>query len=100
MKTVEVSESALESLKAMVVQLQSERDELLKVLKPFASFAKHYPKEGGRFNRATSGPLYSVASGDLGKDTINVEDFHNVNLAIAKCTQTQSICDWQEKMNG
>lgn len=33
MKTVEVSESALESLKAMVVQLQSERDELLDSLR-------------------------------------------------------------------
>lgn len=72
MKTVEVSESALESLKAMVEQLQSERDELLEALE-----------------------YVMTAHGEQLSDA-----FEKAQNAIAKCTQTQSICDWQEKMNG
>lgn len=68
MKTVEVSESALESLKAMVEKLQSERDELLLICK-------------------------SVVENGIG-----ISDVKAMRNAIAKCTQTQSICDWQEKM--
>ena len=74
MKTVEVSESALESLKAMVEQLQSERDELLSGMHEILMYHandNHRPKA-----------------------------FYIASDACAKCTQTQSICDWQEKMNG
>lgn len=71
MKTVEVSESALESLKAMVEQLQSERDEALMHLTKCATHL---------------GPSHN--------EVFMAREF------IAKCTQTQSICDWQEKMNG
>lgn len=81
MKTVEVSESALESLKAMVEQLQSERDELLEALKDMNS--------GWKYIRDWHGDLYGV-----GWDRAQ----NKADSAIAKCTQTQSICDWQEKM--
>lgn len=70
MKTVEVSESALESLKAMVEHLQGERDELLDSLQ------------------------------DLLGDRVYEYQIRKAMAIIAKCTQTQSICDWQEKMNG
>lgn len=75
MKTVEVSESALESLKAMVERLQSERDELLSVL----SIANWYLSNGCQVGFPVKTKI---------KEIIN------------KCTQTQSICDWKEKMNG
>ena len=73
MKTVEVSESALESLKAMVEQLQGERDELLSMVITLEDCL-----ENGHW-----------------QETKRV-----ARELIAKCTQTQSICDWQEKMNG
>lgn len=65
-----VEESALDSLKAMAQQLQDERDELLLICK-------------------------SVVGNGIG-----ASDVKAMRNAIAKCTQTQSICDWQEKMNG
>ena len=49
MKTVEVSESALESLKAMAQRLQDERDELLKAC---VDVVKEYDNEdNGRYLR-------------------------------------------------
>lgn len=76
MKTVEVSESALESLKAMVVQLQDERDELLIALKD----------------------AVQVMEPHMGKDGYIAIRVGLARAAIAKCTQTQSIGDWREKM--
>lgn len=81
MKTVEVSESALESLKAMAQRLQDERDEAIKLLD-------------------TLDECYCEVSDDMTREDrfrhskvlISVREF------LAKCTQTQSICDWQEKM--
>lgn len=72
MKTVEVSESALESLKAMVRQLQSERDELLLALQCVLP--------------AIDGDNECSGQAEIAREL------------IAKCTQTQSICDWQEKI--
>lgn len=80
MKTVEVSESALESLKAMVEQLQSERDKLLDALKDIMYAENTYPYSG-----MSESEIYAA---------------QKAAALIAKCTQTQSICDWQEKMNG
>lgn len=77
MKTVEVSESALESLKAMVRQLQSERDELLGMMQEVNNLL--------------------FVCGDIQENSPAHRDMKQI---IAKCTQTQSICDWQEKMNG
>ena len=88
MKTVEVSESALESLKAMVVQLQGERDELLKVADlslQFMCIASDWNVDEAEID------------GEF-KSTYDLIEI--VKNTIAKCTQTQSICDWQEKMNG
>lgn len=79
MKTVEVSESALESLKAMVEQLQSERDELLNSMDiiKMCCEEEHYVRS----------------------DSSRITEIRGISrYAIAKCTQTQSICDWQEKM--
>lgn len=84
MKTVEVSESALESLKAMVEQLQSDRDELLDACKALVDWYG----------------LRNIESDELRDAIYQPNEIAFAMEIIAKCTQTQSICDWQEKMNG
>lgn len=92
---IQVEESALDTLKAMAQKLQEERDELLSALRPFAAFAKHFPAEGGRGNRPTTGTFYAVASGDLGEDEITVEDFNRADDLITKCTSEPAM--WENK---
>lgn len=74
---VTVSESALESIKAMCERLQQERDELLEALK-----AIHF---GGRT------PNLNLRLSDQEMASI-------ANAAIAKFTQEQPVSDWQERM--
>lgn len=98
MKTVEVSESALESLKAMVEQLQSERDELLIALKDAVSVCQSVSISRDRRIVRDGCTLY--AQTEEWCKWVEEEVGPKLIAAIAKCTQTQSICDWQEKMNG
>jgi hypothetical protein len=60
---------------------QQKLDKAREALKPFAEFAKHYPKEKTFGLRPTSGVCYSMHS--LGfEDEITVEDFHNAQQAL------------------
>ncbi len=71
MKTIEVSESALESLKAMAQKLQEERDMLLSVIKLVA------PEMRGL------GLISSVAR----------EHAKSIDMAIAACQESTKVLD-------
>lgn len=81
-----VEESALDSLKAMAQRLQDERDELLKVADlslQFMCIASDWNVDEAEID------------GEF-KSTYDLIEI--VKNTIAKCTQTQSICDWRENM--
>lgn len=71
MKTVEVSQSALESLQKMVEQLQGERDELLEALEDMLNAESSYPYGG--------------------MSESEIAAMQKARLIIAKCTAEQKV---------
>ena len=77
MKTIEVSESALESLKAMAQKLQEERDMLLAALK---DMTERYAS--------------LVNSGDAGNwDPEDEDEVRQARFAIASCQESTKVME-------